>query len=1623
MALTNGNQTTDTTLEDFKKLVRKAIFLEQSEDVYFNAIPNEQWITIFKTNFNCNLNYAQRVILNQFKDIEKIDFARVDREKDKIHNLDKATKSIISAINDKSQIIFVTDFDNDGSLSQSIINEYLNVDQQAAPNMHVEYSQTVNNNSNRGFTVDHVEKILAHKNLNPENKFLIITADNGINSLEEQIKIQQKYPNAELIVTDHHNPDPDMVIQENDKAMVFNPHYHPTPFFKQFNISGATTIGVLLKNVLKKRFPIVELETTYKSNISNIDKLSRVSNLLDYVNTDPADKPERDYVITKFLQLQPLLNINNSISKIITGGISDVVLQDIQKKIPDVDVDLIKKEVVNIQTQNKVSQILLKIHNNYKNVPKLSEAHFQEFFVMELNELNNYQNTNPLNPNFIEQLRPLIFGLAADDNKNIFMDTLNNKMIDVYESIKVSEKKIAGELRKGEVITKNRLPNSVIMYTDKNILSAFNRKYLNKIYNDENPGFALTLDAVDKAKVSGSFRSLYNISDILKNKSQLEKKLNIKIDTPGHEKAAGFIIKSTDPENHPVTDKTIKEINIFVNKSIESIKKMEKASKEEFLLIDLEAIQLIDRINVVVRGNVSNFDRISPLLKLTKDTVWTDSYTTEQYTMAEIIGKQKYGYITINTNFGGGCVIVPIELIRKVVSNDYKDYLKLSYMDDGVFMVERAVPENVAKNVIDLRNKDNKTKLIDEVFTKDFHDKNIISLNREQIKDNPFFKYHDYGQLHYDLFEKIIIGIIDDNKIDILSVVDVEANGFGNSKLMNIGSTNYILNPKSGTKISKKDFMELFYRTQRGDEYLLTKEQTMELIEVSESEKENLPENVKKQLLISHDKTNHEEYKYYLHPLASQKISVKKAKKNPPPFTQVRNHIEDEDGNIIFNRELEATMIAYLVNDNDFKVPQEMTNLTGITQEILNKHGKPAAVVDKEMSAYFEGKNVLFGAHNTPYDSKVIRANMPLFYEKLKTSKIYDSALFSREEKLAYDDVKVSYFDGGADPESGMPTPINGLPKNIYFFDNKYSEFNLTQFLNDNKNGHYPDRTGQYLLEIEDGEYSLVNKTAHEKIKLETTKVLLLKALQTGPIPNTSVKYSVEKLSEQWMIRSLLLMDEKFNIKLVNLRKTKYKHLREHKDALVFFQENYHFDVSPMNNLYNFFTHYPRIYNVTEPQPFDDFLSEFLEKNKTIQQKFSDTWMYKKVLSIKDPTRSEITNDLVDLVNYQTNIPKEKIKTIFDQAIKFKEKYNVNHVLQHEGHINGPWEGDKKGDIAFEDKLTFSLLSQRMVNPYNKEIKHAINIFNNYASKARLAFDLSDNLSSTIANDSYSFRQGLLYDRENKSPVIENMQNKESNLLNRSDEHIIKFKLGNDVLPQDSGVYAIAKNGAIVTREDIEQDSKMLSFILVNEQIKSSISAVKGSQATTENLLAILQANDVTSLKYKQELSQRYRYVEFNRRDQQIKALVDAGIEFLGSSKDKVKKTPTYELSQPDFDIVKKIINNYINTYDYNHFDNGRIDLVGNHIKNIQEDQIAKPTSLENALNDKTTHFQTFSDVNDINFLLTVQISKREPIKTLLTKHQDLRMFNQIVENSINLNNKAIQEIEKEKKKQSNLTF
>jgi hypothetical protein len=560
-----------------------------------------------------------------------------------------------------------------------------------------------------------------------------------------------------------------------------------------------------------------------------------------------------------------------------------------------------------------------------------------------------------------------------------------------------------------------------------------------------------------------------------------------------------------------------------------------------------------------------------------------------------------------------------------------------------------------------------------------------------------------------------------------------------------------------------------------------------------------------------------------------------------------------------------------------------------------------------------------------------------------------------------------------------------------------------------------------------------------------------------------SIKYGVESLSQQWMIHALLLSDEKFNINKVDLSLSQNEQYKPFQKQLDIFQSNYHFDSSPEKNI-ELFLNYCIKNNLNanfEQLKIFDFANEFLSANKEIQQRFSDAWIYKSVLSIKEPDKYEdITNDLVDLVRFQTAIPKKKIKKVFTDVLAFKKKYGISHVIQHESHVNGPWEGDMKGDIAFEDKLTLSLLAQRYYDPYNHNINLAIKKFNEFALKARFSFEKTDTLSANMAYDSYSFRQAILYERDSKTKLIEKIQQKETDVGNTEKENIILLKLDNDVLTPSSFIQAIVKKDVSLTRENIVEDSKKLSFLLANQQLINSISVGDLGTESTELLKPILESNYEQCVQIKKELSEHYRFMAFEKLNDDSTKFLDLvwNVLFGNDSKSqKMRDDPKLiekvqskfkSMGRFEFSLVEKIFNKCVESANKNistEIDSGRLLVANLVMRTMSECVNSRNIPLERALIDTTAQFihtreillsdetedegkdgkkkkkkekekLEIKSVADMDFLPQVNINRQNPIKHLLVDFNKYRLVNNFIEYNINTFKEDISVNNKKKK-------
>lgn len=1444
-------------LEKFKKSLEKSLILDHKDKYLFNKVPDEVYEKIFSHNFNGDIKLADRILLNKFDKVTEVDTPRLNKEKNKITNLEKATKLFTNFVNNKDKIIFITDNDNDGSLSQAAIIEFLKLfDEADKKEIDVLYSQPLNGNINRGFTVDLVDLYIERNKIDTKSKFLIVTADNGINSLDEQLKIQKKYPNAHILITDHHLPDDLSVIKENSKTIIFNPKYKPTAFYKKKNISGANTVAVLLENIIKNYYPEKYIDEPIE--IFNMREISQVANLLDYVDTDIADKPLRNYIIEKANKIGTLLNVNNSLNKIITGELSSSFLDSLSSNITDLNIDKLKEHVDNIKRQNIMASKLLNMNKKHSQSSKLTKAVFYDLLAIELEDTKDFSG---INPNYIEQLRPLIYNYSFVDNKNSFQNELNEVMVKVFEEIRYAERGLFEEIRKGKIMNAEKLDNSTILYpVDAGITKVFNRKFLGKAYNEENNGFLLILDNIEKTKVTGSFRSLYRIQDILEGKELIEKAFKINIDFMGHDKAAGFFVNSIDGSE--ISPRVITEINKFINKRIDEIKTLEEVATSTYVVSDFDSLDIIDKINQKVKGNLTNMISINPLIKFNNNTYLTDSKTSEQFSLQQLVKNKKYGYVSVKMNFHDDTIILPTELLRKIVDNNFKDYIRVSYMDNGVFMASNYIESSKVKKTVKVtRGNEEKEELLNYFKERFLNNNHEVNLTYDMLRDIPYFKNNSFSDMEFTRFENLVIRIIEQTGSDVLAVLDTEGTGLGKApKCLNIGSLNFEVDSESGFEVKSVDFHNSYFKTLHGNRYLLNESEQSDLIELTKSQVDKLSFSDRKLLLVKNLDDS-----YYMHNPSNVRMKNK--------FIQELNNYKENDiGSVKVNRKIKASMYSYLINDTDFKLPQEIIALTGISNRMLNAAGKRTHIVDEEFTKKFEGKKVIFQAHNLPYDMGVIQANMPLLFKKMEESVLSDSAIFSRRMKLAYDKSKVASFK---------------QISSIYFYASEHSDMSVLSFLNNaaadkDFSGIFPDRAGKFLLKINSGEVSLIDKISNNEFKLMTnespsTPFDLLEEMTIGELPNTGIKYSVEQLSLHENVRNILLSKEAFNIKKVDIPPS-LNHLSK---ELNYFMENYHFDSTVQENFGNFIEYVgfsnSAIYKSKEL--VEALAISFLLENKSIQTKFADAWVYKKVLTLFDPEKSKVTDEIIDILAYQTDLPKEKVKIVLNDAVDYKEKFNLDHTLVHEVHNNIIYDKEGLGDVLIESVLTLKRLADTNYNSYTHDSEYAVKLFLNNALKTtsqHIQRQMKD-----LALDSYSAKQARGYKRKNKSDFVDQ--------VNKKAVDLVKFKLEVDILPPDTAVLGTPK--VELSNKEIDDLSEKLGFILKNEQLLSSLRGYKDPVAAA-SLKAILDRNIPKCKENKKEIQEKLETVWFDKTDSQLKKLTTSLFDVcLGQSIDKYSGT------------------------------------------------------------------------------------------------------------------------------------
>jgi single-stranded-DNA-specific exonuclease len=188
-----------------------------------------------------------------------------------LHDSTTAAKKILSTINEEKKIFIHGDYDADGICATTLLWEFFYRELSESINKKVDVLPFIPSRKDDGYGLSEssIEQLIE------KGADMIITVDCGIRDLE----LIKKYPHVEFIITDHHQPGDDLIIDEG--CTLVHPFY-PDHEFSLKTISG-TFVAFLLVQEIKKEAGLLE---PIQKGIKGLDlvALSTVTDIMPLID-------------------------------------------------------------------------------------------------------------------------------------------------------------------------------------------------------------------------------------------------------------------------------------------------------------------------------------------------------------------------------------------------------------------------------------------------------------------------------------------------------------------------------------------------------------------------------------------------------------------------------------------------------------------------------------------------------------------------------------------------------------------------------------------------------------------------------------------------------------------------------------------------------------------------------------------------------------------------------------------------------------------------------------------------------------------------------------------------------------------------------------------------------------------------------------------------------------------------------------------------------------------------------------------------------------------------------------------------------------------------------------------
>jgi hypothetical protein len=905
------------------------------------------------------------------------------KEKVDIYNHDKAKGMLIDSLKNENDLLLIaSDYDNDGTCG--IVNADLLINKYARKRNSVIFmtEKIKKEDASRGVNCSQIElevkkyygEGVNYNNISP----LIVTIDNGINSNEEIKKIKNKFPNAKILVTDHHQPDSN-VVMEDDRVVIYNLEYN-TKLKNKYKISGAHTFGQLALDIIEKDELNIGVNKDNSSIIEQIIRVNRLSDLLDMVNSEH---------ILNMKNTEKIGNISNQMNAIKDWGFvfkrKDLTQLDFEKmfKLPSekaMELSFVYNEIIELGDKIASLNITRKEYEKLGVIPKYAEYNVLNVLTEDDKEIKE-------NHNNVYYLRTAVVELITKETKNDFENLfLNNELLPFLSLVKRFEQMMIDHIRehKSDYVAEYETNDVTVQ-----IFDSVPRNIGRKCFPITLKGFYFSIDNFNVETLNGILSNAtqsivtlngslrvgkgYDLDKILKGYNSKDSAISYS----GHKFAAGI------------------KLDVFKDTLLEE-------DIEDGLLVNPDDEDLDDSLSIdssKYNGNIKDV--------ITKEELRLDVL---QKNINEIKKKNKKevnyvldhsmlsSYISFHDKIGTG---LSIGFYNPYVYTSGKD-LRIEGYNTTDFL------KNNEENGFEIDN--------EEEFSEEFNDSKINDISDEL---STFLK-DGWKRVIVDFGRTMIIKQSDINMIDKMLSSGKEP--FLKIKYASWGFAivDGVVDLKNEQTISiKKEHDVSVAQYKKHDKFYNNKNDYTQKIKIDtffsnmfflkEKEKELMIETIKKILI----KTNRTHY-------AVMDTEGDGFGKCPNLFNYgvtVFSLNKDKTG-----LDENITSINMLIN-HGLLISPAITNLTGIDKEMLDNSGISFEEADKILTNFFANKKSIFLAHNIPYDYNIVNGNMMNFSKILRESFLIDTAPLAKNYNFAVDDKeewgKVSFeikkFDGTTD--------------------------------------------------------------------------------------------------------------------------------------------------------------------------------------------------------------------------------------------------------------------------------------------------------------------------------------------------------------------------------------------------------------------------------------------------------------------------------------------------------------------------------------------------------------------------------------------------------------------------------